>query len=137
MPVADHEPRRALLPAPSRLDAGDAWQLADAHHRVRDLDPSPERHPQPIRAVEHRDDFTVGVAEADADLDLRAVRDTRSNIAGCVWATGVRAPAARQVYAQTFGYLPKSPGEIAPNSALVARGSPAKRHFAVARGSER
>jgi hypothetical protein len=48
--------------------------VADAHHLVDDLTPSPGRYALPIRALEHREELAVRVAEAGSDLDLHVSR---------------------------------------------------------------
>ena len=73
MEVADHEPRRIGAPLP-RLGDPALGRLADAHHLVGDLAPSPGRYALPARALEHGEELAVRVAEAGSDLDLHGPR---------------------------------------------------------------
>ena len=74
MPVADHEPRRAVVQPLPRLGDPVLGLVADAHHLVDDLTPSPGRYALPIRALEHGEDVAVRVAKAGSDLDLHVPR---------------------------------------------------------------
>jgi hypothetical protein len=74
LPIADHEPRRAIVPPSPRLSVLALGLVADAHHLVDDLAPSLDADAPPIRAFEYREDLAVRVTEAGSDLDLHAPR---------------------------------------------------------------
>ena len=74
MPIADHRPRRAVVPPYPRLGDPALGLVADAHHLVDDLTPSPGRYAPPARAFEYGEELAVRVAEAGSDLDLHVPR---------------------------------------------------------------
>ena len=74
MPIADHEPRRAIVPPSPRLGDPVLGFVADAHHLVDDLTPSLDADAPPIRAFEYSEDLAVSVTKAGSDLDLHAPR---------------------------------------------------------------
>ena len=74
LPIADHEPRRAVVPPSPRLGVLALGLVADAHDLVDDLTPSLDADAPPIRAFEHGEELAVRVAEAGSDLDLHGPR---------------------------------------------------------------
>jgi hypothetical protein len=74
LPIADHEPRSAVVSRSPRLGDPVLGLVADARYLVDDLTPSLDADALPIRAFEYDEELTVGVTEAGSDLDLHDPR---------------------------------------------------------------
>jgi hypothetical protein len=74
LPIADHEPRRAVVPPSPRLGDPALGLVAHALHLVDDLTPSLDAYATPIRAFEYGEELAVRVTEPGSDLDLHRPR---------------------------------------------------------------
>jgi hypothetical protein len=74
LPIANHEPRSAVVPRSPSLGDPVLGLVADPHHLVDDLTPSLDADAPPIRAFEYGEELAVSVAEPGSDLDLDGTR---------------------------------------------------------------
>jgi hypothetical protein len=74
LPIADHEPRSAVVSASPRLGVPVLGLVADARHLADDLTPSLDADARPTRAFEYGEELAVRVTEAGSDLDLHGPR---------------------------------------------------------------
>jgi hypothetical protein len=65
--------RRAIRRSASAILGAERF-VADPHHLVDDLTPSPVADAPPTRAFEYGEELAVRVTEAGSDLDLRGPR---------------------------------------------------------------
>jgi hypothetical protein len=100
-----------------------------------DLTPSLGRYALPARALEHREELAIRIAEAGSDLDLHGlrIRPAAGNPTGIHGTSTLRAVC---VIPATSVPLPKSPGEIGVYSALGPEVIPANAGFRPGEGSE-